>query len=446
MINVISTVYNIYVMKEGDEVFLDEVEFRVKGGDGGDGVVSFRREKFVPKGGPDGGDGGDGGNVILKVDEGLSTLIDYRYQKFHQAEKGAHGSGSNKHGLNGRDLILRVPPGTIVYDADTGEFLADLTSGDQEFVAAKGGKGGKGNARFKKATRKTPQFAEKGQPGESRTLRLELKLLADVGLIGFPNVGKSTLIAAVSEAKPKIASYHFTTLTPNLGVVNAGDHKSFVMADIPGLIEGAHQGTGLGHEFLKHIERTRLLIHIIDISGVEGRDPLIDFKVINEELAKYNRRLSERKQIVALNKIDILQDREKAAKVKEEIIRMGYEVFEISAATKKGVKELMYRAAELLEEIPENETDIVIDDTVLIKADFAEGEDIEVVRLDGDYYEIKGILVEENIQKTDFNNEEAVKRMLRVLQHHGLYDIMRKKGIKQGDTIKIGPMNFEYLE
>ena len=251
-----------------------------------------------------------------------------------------------------------------------------------------------------------------------------MKLLADVGLIGFPNVGKSTLIAAVSEAKPKIASYHFTTLTPNLGVVNAGDHKSFVMADIPGLIEGAHQVTGLGHEFLKHIERTRLLIHIIDISGVEGRDPLIDFKVINEELAKYNRRLSERKQIVALNKIDILQDREKAAKVKEEIIRMGYEVFEISAAT-KGVKELMYRAAELLEEILRMRQILLLMILCLSRLILLK-EDIEVVRLDGDYYEIKGILVEENIQKTDFNNEEAVKRMLRVLQHHGLYDIMKK--------------------
>lgn len=427
-------------------MFLDEVEFRIKGGDGGNGVVSFRREKYVDMGGPDGGDGGDGGNIILKVDSGLNTLADYRYQKFREAERGTHGSGSNMHGRSGKDLILRVPPGTIVYDADSGELLADLTSNDQEFVAAKGGKGGKGNTRFKKPTRKAPRFAEKGEPGEIKTLRLELKLLADVGLIGFPNVGKSTLISAVSEAKPKIASYHFTTLTPNLGVVNVGDYKSYVMADIPGLIEGAHQGVGLGDEFLKHIERTRLLIHVLDISGIEGRDPLTDFQLINKELAKYNKCLAGRKQIVALNKIDILQEQEKLSEVREELNKMGYEVFAISAATKKGVKELVYRAAELLEEIPDNEIDIDTDHTLVIKPDFSDKEEIEIIRLDGDFYEIKGVLVEENIQKTDFNNEAAVKRMLRVLQHHKLYDMMREKGIKQGDTVKIGPMTFEYLE
>jgi len=427
-------------------VFLDEVEFRIKGGDGGNGVVSFRREKYVDMGGPDGGDGGDGGNIILKVDSGLNTLADYRYQKFREAERGTHGSGSNMHGRSGKDLILRVPPGTIVYDADSGELLADLTSNDQEFVAAKGGKGGKGNTRFKKPTRKAPRFAEKGEPGEIKTLRLELKLLADVGLIGFPNVGKSTLISAVSEAKPKIASYHFTTLTPNLGVVNVGDYKSYVMADIPGLIEGAHQGVGLGDEFLKHIERTRLLIHVLDISGIEGRDPLTDFQLINKELAKYNKCLAGRKQIVALNKIDILQEQEKLSEVREELNKMGYEVFAISAAIKKGVKELVYRAAELLEEIPDNEIDIDTDHTLVIKPDFSDKEEIEIIRLDGDFYEIKGVLVEENIQKTDFNNEAAVKRMLRVLQHHKLYDMMREKGIKQGDTVKIGPMTFEYLE
>lgn len=425
-------------------MFLDEVEFTVKGGDGGDGVVSFRREKYIDKGGPDGGDGGDGGNVVLKVDEGLNTLSDYRYQKFREAEKGTNGSGSNMRGRNGNDLILRVPPGTIVYDADTGEFLADLTEKGQEFIVARGGKGGRGNARFKKATRQVPRFAEKGLPGETRKIRLELKLLADVGLVGFPNVGKSTLISVVSEARPKIASYHFTTLTPVLGVVNLGDYRSFVMADIPGLIEGAHQGVGLGFDFLKHVERTRLLVHVLDISGIEGRDPLEDFKLINNELEQYNEELAKRPQIVALNKIDLLPDEEEIRRVSAELNKMGYEVFPISAATKKGIKELIYRIAEILDELPLPETSV--EEKVVIRPDFTAEKDIEVKRLAADLYEVTGRLVEETIQKTDFSNEAAVKRMLRVLQHHGLYDILKENNLKDGDTVQIGPMSFEYME
>lgn len=425
-------------------MFLDEVVFMVKGGDGGDGVVSFRREKYIDKGGPDGGDGGDGGSVILQVDEGLSTLTDYRYQKLRVAEKGRNGAGSNMHGRNGNDLILRVPPGTIVYDADSGDLLADLVEEGQEFVVAQGGKGGRGNARFKKSTRQVPRYAEKGLPGESRTIRLELKLLADVGLIGFPNVGKSTLISVVSEARPKIASYHFTTLTPVLGVVNIGDYKSFVMADIPGLIEGAHQGVGLGFEFLKHVERTRLLVHVLDVSGIEGRDPLEDFRLINNELEQYNKELAERPQIVALNKIDLLADQEQIVRVTEELNNMGYEVFPISAVSKKGIKELIYRIADLLDELPVPESPV--EEKLVFRPDFKGEKEIEVKRLDGDLYEVTGRLVEENIQKTDFTNEAAVKRLLRVLQHHGLYDILRKSNLKEGDTVQIGPMAFEYLE
>ncbi|MFP4661355.1 MAG: GTPase ObgE [Halanaerobiales bacterium] len=427
-------------------MFLDEVEFKVKGGDGGNGVVSFRREKYVDMGGPDGGDGGDGGSVILKVDEGLNTLTDFRYQKYHEAGRGTHGSGSNKHGRTGEDLILKVPAGTMVYDADKEEFLADLTEEGQEFIVAKGGKGGKGNARFKKPTRKAPRFAEQGEPGQERTLRLELKLLADVGLVGFPNVGKSTLISSVSEAKPKIASYHFTTITPNLGVVSVGDYNSFVMADIPGLIEGAHQGVGLGDEFLRHVERTRVLIHVLDISGIEGREPLEDFKVINAELANYNERLAKRPQIVALNKIDIPQAADNIEKVRSKLEEDGYEVFPISAATQKGVKELIYRVSELLENLPEEESLPVEEEEVLIRPDFVEEEEIVINRLDGDVYEITGSLVEQNVQKTDFNNDAAVKRLLRVLQHHGLNEKMKAKGIKQGDTVQLGPMAFDYLE
>ncbi|QTL97276.1 GTPase ObgE [Iocasia frigidifontis] len=427
-------------------MFLDEVEFKVKGGDGGNGVVSFRREKYIDMGGPDGGDGGDGGNVILKVDEGLNTLSDFRYQKYREAGRGTHGSGSNKHGRNGEDLILMVPPGTVVYKADSGELMADLTDDGQEFIAAHGGKGGKGNARFKKPTRKAPRFAEQGETGEIVNLRLELKLLADVGLLGFPNVGKSTLISSVSEAKPKIASYHFTTLKPNLGVVSIGEYHSFVMADIPGLIEGAHQGIGLGDEFLRHIERTRLLIHVIDVSGIEGREPVEDFHLINNELAKYNERLASRPQLVALNKIDIPQAEENIVRVTEELKKEGYEVYPISAVTHQGVNNLIYRVGEILAELPEEELPEIEDGMVMITPDFVEEEGLEIKRLNGDLYQIKGELVDEYVQKTDFNNEDSVKRLLRVLHHHGLGKLMKNAGVQEGDTVQIGPMEFDYIE
>ncbi len=426
-------------------MFVDEVEFKVKGGDGGNGAVSFHREKFIDMGGPDGGDGGDGGSVILKVDEGLNTLSDFRYQSNYEAGRGGNGSGKNMHGKNGEDLILMVPPGTVVFDADTDRLLKDLTGADEEFVAAGGGKGGKGNTRFKKSTRKAPKFAEQGEPGEEKLIRLELKLLADVGLIGYPNVGKSTLISTVSEARPKIGSYHFTTLKPNLGVVSLGDYRSFVMADIPGLIEGAHKGIGLGDEFLRHIERTRLLIHMIDLSGLEGREPLEDFEVINGELSKYSDRLAERPQIIALNKMDLPTARENLDRVKKKLEDDGYKAFPISAVTKEGVKDLINYTGELLDELPEEEV-FVKDDEVVIRPDFLDENEIEVKKLSEREYEIIGSMVKKNIQKTDFNNEAAVKRMLHILQHHGLNKLMEKAGIREGDTVRIGPMEFDFLE
>ncbi len=426
-------------------MFIDEVEFTVKGGDGGNGVVSFRREKFVDKGGPDGGDGGDGGDVILKVDEGLHTLADFRYKNLYTAGDGKNGSGKNQTGSQGEDLILKVPPGTVVYNSKTDRFIIDLTKPDQEFIAAHGGQGGKGNAKFKKSTRKVPRFAEQGKKGEERSIRLELKVMADVGLAGFPNVGKSTLIARVSAAKPKIASYHFTTLKPNLGVVKQGDYSSFVMADIPGLIEGAHKGVGLGDEFLRHLERTRLLVHVIDVSGIEGRDPLHDFEVINNELKKYNERLASLPQVIALNKIDLNPAREKLPEVKENLKKRGYTCFPISAVTGEGVKELIYHLGERLKELPPPE-DTVFAENVIIKENFSDNKYLYIEQVADDEYEVKGTLIKENIEKTDFSNDAAVQRFMRVLRHNNLNELMQEVGIKEGDTVIIGPMEYEYVE
>ncbi|MFW6269887.1 MAG: GTPase ObgE [Bacillota bacterium] len=429
-------------------MFVDEVKIKVKGGDGGNGVVSFRREKYVEKGGPDGGDGGDGGNVILKVDEGLNTLSDFRYKNIFEAENGEHGAGQKQKGKDGENIELKVPPGTMVYNEKNGELLADLTDTGDKFVVAKGGEGGKGNARFKKSTRKAPKFAEKGTSGEVKKLRLELKLLADVGLVGFPNVGKSTLISVVSNAKPKIASYHFTTLNPNLGVVNYGEYKSFVMADIPGLIPGAHSGVGLGDEFLKHLERTRLLVHVLDISGIEGRDPLEDFATINREIEQFNERLAGLPQIIALNKMDLTPAAENILRVKKELEAEGYECFPVSAVTGEGINKLINHVGNLLEDLPvldkgEKETK---DERVVITPDFNEEPDIIIKQVAADKYKITGKITSDIVEKTDFNNEAAVKRMMRVLRHHGLNDKMKEKGISQGDTVVIGPLEFDYVE
>jgi GTP-binding protein len=321
--------------------FIDEVRIFVKAGRGGDGKATFRREPFVPRGGPSGGDGGDGGSVILLADEQLSTLLDLRYQQRYAATSGEHGQGRDKYGAAGADTIVRVPAGTLVRDAESGEVLADLVTPGTRFVAAQGGKGGRGNIHFATSTNQSPTNAEKGTPGEERELHLELKLLADVGLLGYPNVGKSTLIAAVSRARPKIANYPFTTLTPNLGVVGMSGGRSFVLADIPGLIEGASEGHGLGHQFLRHVERTRVLVHVVELTGEEGREPLHDFEVINRELERYDPELARRPQVVALSKLDVTETREAWPRLKKAFAKRGVELHAFSAATQEGVKELL---------------------------------------------------------------------------------------------------------
>ncbi|HEU4753576.1 MAG TPA: GTPase ObgE, partial [Armatimonadota bacterium] len=333
-------------------MFVDEVEIEVKAGRGGDGCASFRREKHVPRGGPDGGDGGNGGNVVMIADPSLTTLIDFRFKREYKAERGGNGAGNNRSGKHGADVELRVPVGTQVIDAGSGELAADLVRPGQREIVAKGGRGGRGNSHFVSSTHQTPRFAERGEPPEERRLRLELKLLADVGLIGYPNVGKSTLVSCISAAKPKIADYPFTTLVPNLGMVQVEPGKSFVVADIPGLIEGASEGAGLGHQFLRHVERTRLLVHVLDVSGLTMRDPREDFAVVNRELAAYSGRLAELSQIVALNKVDLPGAAEIAPGLRAELEAQGYEVHEISAATGQGMRELVYAMWRALEQIP----------------------------------------------------------------------------------------------
>ncbi|WP_457621435.1 GTPase ObgE [Persephonella sp.] len=335
--------------------FVDKAKIHVKAGDGGNGCVAFRREKYVRMGGPSGGNGGKGGDVIIMADKSLKTLMDFRYKKHFKAENGQHGSGSNKHGRNGKDLIIKVPVGTVVKDAETGEIIADLIYDGQKVVVAKGGKGGRGNAAFKTSTNQAPDYAEEGQPGEEKWIELELKLLADIGIIGFPNAGKSTLISVLSKAKPKIADYPFTTLTPVLGVLQLDYGKSVVIADIPGLIEGASKGAGLGHEFLRHIERTKALIHLIDISDQRERDPIEAFEIINKELEKYSPELVKKPQIVVGNKIDMLSDRSLIEKLKKEFSKRGYPFVAVSLVTKEGLDQLIKLIAEVYEKISEKE-------------------------------------------------------------------------------------------
>lgn len=328
-------------------MFIDEVTVHVKAGDGGNGCVSFRREKFVPLGGPNGGDGGDGGSIILEADSRKRTLLDFKYKSHFKAKSGSHGQGKNKHGKSGEDLIIKVPPGTVIFDSKTGDLLRDLANDKDQVIVAKEGQGGRGNAHFATSTRQAPKFAEEGHPGEERILKLELKLIADVGIIGCPNAGKSTLLSHISAAKPEIAAYPFTTKSPNLGVVKVGDWGGFVAADIPGLLEGAHAGTGLGDKFLRHIERTKLFIHIIDTAGVDGRDPAKDFETINKELEYYSKELSKRPQIVALNKMDLPQAKKNLEKVKNKL--KGIKIYPVSAVTGEGIEELIKATAKALQ-------------------------------------------------------------------------------------------------
>lgn len=430
-------------------MFVDQVKVYVKGGDGGNGMVAFRREKYVPMGGPAGGDGGRGGDVIFVVDEGLRTLMDFRYQRHFKAKRGENGMSKSKHGKSAEDLIVKVPPGTIVMDAETKKVIADLVHHGQRAVIAKGGRGGRGNIRFATPANPAPEIAEKGEPGEEREVILELKLLADVGLVGYPSVGKSTLLSVVSRAKPKIADYHFTTLVPNLGVVETDDGRSFVMADLPGLIEGAHQGVGLGHQFLRHIERTKVIVHVIDMSGSEGRDPYEDYLTINEELEQYNLRLLERPQIIVANKMD-MPGAEENLQIFQEKFQDDYPIFPISAITRQGIRNLLFEIANQLEPAPEISLFDIHEmeqegEEVVYKFEEKE-EDFTITRDSDGAYVVSGEKIERLFKMTDFSRDESVRRFARQMRGLGVDDALREKGAKDGDTVRILDFEFEFVE
>lgn len=434
--------------KEANVMFVDHVTVYVKGGDGGDGMVAFRREKYIPYGGPAGGDGGHGANVIFEVDEGLRTLMDFRYQRHFKAPRGEHGKSKNMHGRAGEDMVVPVPPGTVVKDADDGTVIADLVEHGQRAVIAKGGRGGRGNSRFATPQNTAPELSEKGEPGLERNVTLELKVLADVGLVGFPSVGKSTLLSVVSAAKPKIADYHFTTLAPNLGLVETEDQRTFVMADLPGLIEGAHEGVGLGHQFLRHIERTRVIVHVIDMSGLEGRDPFEDYETINHELEQYNMRLLERPQIIVANKMDMPDAEDNLSLFKEELNDPSIQIFPISAYTRTGLNDLLYAIADLLdetEEMPLYELGEEESEAVLYKYEDPDA-GFEIGRDDDGAYVLSGYTVERMFKMTDFNYDQSVRKFARQLRSLGVDDALRERGAEDGDIVRILDFEFEFIE
>lgn len=425
-------------------MFLDKARIFVKGGDGGDGQMSFRREKYIPEGGPSGGDGGRGGSVIFRIDTGLTTLRDFRYKRHYKADKGEKGQSKNMHGHAAEDTIVYVPPGTVIRDADTNELIADLIDPAQEIVVAKGGRGGRGNARFVSSVNRVPRFAEKGEPGQERWINLELKLLADVGLIGYPSVGKSSILASVSAAKPEIAAYHFTTISPVLGVVDADEERSFVLADIPGLIEGAHEGIGLGHEFLRHVDRTKLLIHVIDMAGSEGRNPVADFETINAELRLYSERLAKRPQIVAANKMDLPEAADNLAEFQR---RFGteYKIFPVSAATGSGLRDLMHYVAGLL---PGLQAAMQEEEPVEEKVYTArQSRPFEIVRDEEEgIWVVQGKDIERLVAMTNFDNEDAVQRFQKIWRHLEIEGALKKAGVQNGDSVRIRDMEFEYYD
>jgi len=419
-------------------MFVDRAEVFVKSGSGGNGAISFRREKYVPRGGPDGGDGGKGGDVILIVDPEITTLLDFSYKKKYIAEKGENGSGSKCFGKNGENLYIRVPLGTVIKDVNTDKIMADLSHIGDKYIVAKGGKGGRGNVRFTTAVRQAPDFAEPGMPGEERYISLELKILADVGLLGFPNVGKSTLLSVVTKATPKIANYHFTTLFPNLGMVNIPGIQSFVIADIPGIIEGAAEGIGLGIDFLRHIERTRLLIHVVDISGLEGREPFEDFIKINEELKKYDVKLWDRPQIIAANKADMLYD----DSFKNKVGKLGYnKVFKISAATRQGVEALMKEAATMLSNIPVTDMYISEEDKFIPE----EKKFTYEIEKQGNVYIVKGSFVDRLLASINVNDANELRYFHKVLKNKGVMQRLVDMGIKDGDVVRLNDFEFDYI-
>ncbi len=434
--------------------FYDRARLILKAGDGGNGVVSFRREKYIPAGGPDGGDGGNGGSILLEVDANLSTLIDFSYRSHYQAGRGEHGQGSRKHGKDGDDIVLRVPPGTEVRAAESGDLLADLIEPGARYVAARGGRGGRGNVHFASSTRQAPKFAELGERGEEKELRLELKLLADVCLVGYPNAGKSTFIAAASAARPKIADYPFTTLVPNLGVVFLNSGESFVLADIPGLIEGAHGGAGLGHHFLRHIERTRVILHIVDAAALEGRDPCRDYEVINQELALFAAELAARPQIVLANKMDLPQAAVQAARLAERAAADGRECLSISAATGDGVRQACYAAYSSLQAARAQEQARAADTAGVVRYDATTARsrprklnlrDFHIRQSDG-VYEVAGAGLAQFFTRLDMGNPATMRYLQRLFGTIGLHDALRRAGVQNGDTVRVEGLEFEYLD
>ncbi|MCR8846262.1 GTPase ObgE [Paenibacillus sp. SC116] len=432
-------------------MFVDKAKIYVKGGDGGDGLVAFRREKYVPNGGPAGGDGGRGGDVIFRVDEGLRTLVDFRYQKHFKAPRGVKGRNKSQHGANAEHMIVRVPPGTVVVDDDTQEVIADLTRHGQQVVVAKGGRGGRGNTRFATPTNPAPELAENGGEGKERWVVLELKVMADVGLVGFPSVGKSTLLSVVTSAKPKIGAYHFTTITPNLGLVNMGDGQSFVMADLPGLIEGAHTGVGLGHEFLRHVERTRVIVHVVDMAGTEGRDPFEDWVKINDELKLYNEKLAERPQIVAANKMDMPEAEEYLASFRTQLaeVRPDIEILPISSLTREGIQDLMFKAIQVLDSLPDDiEVAEVaqVEERKIYRFDKKGDEPQFTIRRENETFVVESEAIERMMKRMQMNTHDAILRFANTLRKMGVDDALRKRGAKDGTIIRIADFEFEFVE
>lgn len=421
-------------------MFIDVAKIELKAGKGGDGSVAFRREKYEPSGGPAGGDGGDGGSIIIVGDKDIKTLMDYSYKSIYKAESGGDGRNKKQFGKKGEDLILKVPVGTLIKDYDTDTVIYDVKHDKEEFVICKGGKGGKGNVHFKSSIRQAPRFAEPGEKGEEKTIKLELKLLADVGLIGLPNVGKSTLLSIMSNARPKIANYHFTTLEPNLGVCKVGE-KSFVLADIPGLIEGASEGLGLGHDFLKHIERTKILVHVLDISGSEGRNPIEDFELINSELASYNIKLNDKKMLVVLNKTDLGAE-DNIKEFREKYSDKVDEIVEISAATTENVDKLMYLIADTLDSIEDDYSTL---DEQYVYFEEEKEPDFKV-RKENENYIVEGPLIENLIYRTNFEVYESVNHLQKVLEDKGVIQQLKDLGIQDGDNVVIGDVEFDFYE
>lgn len=435
-------------------MFLDQVTIDVKAGKGGDGMVAFRREKYVPDGGPAGGDGGRGGDVILIVDEGLRTLMDFRFNRHFKAQPGENGMSKGMHGRGSKDTYVKVPQGTTVRDAETGALLGDLIENGQTLVVAKGGRGGRGNIRFASPRNPAPEIAENGEPGQERKIELELKVLADVGLVGFPSVGKSTLLSVISSARPKIGAYHFTTIVPNLGMVTTSDGRNFAAADLPGLIEGASQGVGLGTQFLRHIERTRVILHVIDMSGMEGRDPYEDYLAINKELSTYNLRLLERPQIIVANKMDMPDAQENLVKFKEQLNKEKEDefaddipVFPISGVTRQGLDALLNATADLLEVTPEFPLyEEELEEETVHYGFNPEGPEFQIDRDSDATWILSGEKIEKLFQMTNFDHDETVMRFARQLRGMGVDEALRARGAKDGDLVRIGEFEFEFVE